>query len=420
MNRPSPADSTPRYSFSREHSRKSSRKRAGLAGAIAGAALLAGTAIGGGFIPGAPVTAEPLRLEQPLAIPSFADVVDKVKPAVVSVRVRTENIQVSDETPDPERRGGNRQFSMPDLDPSNPLNEFFRRFEEFGQAPRREAPRPPRRGASQGSGFFVSGDGYIVTNHHVVRNASKTEIVLDDGRTFEARVVGNDPRTDLAVLKIDDEGDGFPYVALAGGRGRIGDWVVAIGNPFGLGGTVTAGIISAEARDIGAGPYDEFLQIDAPINRGNSGGPTFNLMGEVVGVNTAIYSQSGGNVGIAFAIPAHVTDRVVTELIERGEVTRGYLGVQIQPVTKEIAEAVGLDEGRGALIAQPQPDSPAARAGLRSGDIIVSLDGVAVEDHRDLSRKVAMIPPGRTIEVTIFRRGSQEVISVEIGRLSDA
>jgi serine protease Do len=414
MSRLLPTDFKSPYSFS--------RKRKGIAGAIAGAALLAGTAIGGGFIPGAPVSAEPLRLEQPLAIPSFADVVEKVKPAVVSVRVRTENIEVSDAAPEPRQRGGeNRQFSMPDLDPSHPLYEFFRRFEEFGgQGPRGETPRPPRRGASQGSGFFVSGDGYIVTNHHVVRNATKTEIVLDDGRTFEARVVGNDPRTDLAVLKIDDEGDNFPYVALANGRGRIGDWVVAIGNPFGLGGTVTAGIISAEARDIGAGPYDEFLQIDAPINRGNSGGPTFNLTGEVVGVNTAIYSQSGGNVGIAFAIPAHVTDRVVTELIERGEVTRGYLGVQIQPVTKEIAEAVGLAEGKGALIAQPQPDSPAAKAGLRSGDIIVSLDGVAVEDHRDLSRKVAMIPPGRSVEVTIFRRGVQEVISVEIGRLSDA
>jgi serine protease Do len=414
MNRLSPVDSTTTRQFS--------RSRRGIAGAIAGAALLAGTAIGGGFIPGAPVSAEPLRLEQPLAIPSFADVVEKVKPAVVSVRVRTENVQVSDETPEPNRRGGNnRQFSMPDLDPSHPLYEFFRRFDEFGgQGPRSEAPRPPRRGASQGSGFFVSGDGYIVTNHHVVRNASKTEVVLDDGRTFEARVVGNDPRTDLAVLKIDDEGDNFPYVALASGRGRIGDWVVAIGNPFGLGGTVTAGIISAEARDIGAGPYDEFLQIDAPINRGNSGGPTFNLTGEVVGVNTAIYSQSGGNVGIAFAIPAHVTKRVVTELIENGEVTRGYLGVQIQPVTKEIAEAVGLEAGKGALIAQPQPDSPAAKAGLRSGDIILSMDGVAIEDHRDLSRKVAMVAPGRTVEVTIFRRGQQEVVSVEIGRLSDA
>ncbi|HSP26816.1 MAG TPA: trypsin-like peptidase domain-containing protein, partial [Saliniramus sp.] len=270
MNRPSPVDSNGPRDFN--------RKRAGISAAIAGAALLAGTAIGGGFIPSAPVSAEPLRLEQPLAIPSFADVVEKVKPAVVSVRVRTENAQVSNEAPERGGGGGNRQFSMPDLDPNHPLYEFFRRFDEFGgQGPRGEAPRPPRRGASQGSGFFVSGDGYIVTNHHVVRNATKTEIVLDDGRTFEARVVGTDPRTDLAVLKIEDEGYDFPYVALSSGRGRIGDWVVAIGNPFGLGGTVTAGIISAEARDIGAGPYDEFLQIDAPINRGNSGGPTFDL-----------------------------------------------------------------------------------------------------------------------------------------------
>ncbi len=395
------------------------RRRAGMANTLAVAALLAGTAIGGSFLSGTTLQAEPLSLEQPVTMPSFADVVEKVKPAVVSVRVRSDAVEVSDDGAGPQ--GGGRRFSMPDIDPNHPLYDFFRRFEEFGapgQAP--GAPqRPPRPGMSQGSGFFISGDGYIVTNHHVVRNASRTEVVLDDGRTLEARVVGNDPRTDLAVLKVEG-GEEFPYVALTEDRGRIGDWVVAIGNPFGLGGTVTAGIVSAEARDIGAGPYDEFLQIDAPINRGNSGGPTFNLRGEVVGVNTAIYSQSGGNVGIAFAIPAHVTKRVVAELIEDGEVTRGYLGVQVQPVTKEIAEAIGLSESKGALIAQPQPDSPAASAGLRSGDIIVSVDGESIGDHRDLTRLIASIAPGTTVTVEILRRGSPETVSVEIGRLTEA
>ncbi|MCG6122488.1 MAG: trypsin-like peptidase domain-containing protein [Microvirga sp.] len=391
--------------------------RRGLVGAAAVAALIAGAGLASGPQGSAPAYAEPLRLEQPVAIPGFADVVDRVKPAVVSVRVAVDAVRVSNDAPSPRGR------ATPDLDPSHPLYDFFRRFEEFGmQGPRGgapEEPRGPRRGASQGSGFFISGDGYVVTNNHVVGTAEEVEIVTDDGRTLAARVVGVDPRTDLAVLKVDGEDD-LPYVALAEGRSRIGEWVVAIGNPFGLGGTVTAGIVSAEARDIGAGPYDEFLQIDAPINRGNSGGPTFNLSGDVVGVNTAIYSQSGGNVGIAFAIPAHVVQGVVSQLIENGEVTRGFLGVQIQPVTPEIAEAIGLDAARGALVAQPQDGGPAARAGLRSGDVIVSVDGRAIEDHRDLSRLIAGYEPGSSASVEIMRRSERQVITVEIGRLDDA
>ncbi|TVR11355.1 MAG: PDZ domain-containing protein [Salinarimonadaceae bacterium] len=391
--------------------------RSGLVGAAALAALIAGA----GFVSGphgdAPAFAEPLRLEAPLVMPSFADVVERVKPAVVSVRVTADAMRVSDEAPSPRGR------ATPDLEPGHPLYEFFRRFEEFGMPGPRggpQEPRSPRRGASQGSGFFVSGDGYVVTNSHVVGRASESEveIVMDDGRTLPARIVGLDPRTDLAVLKVEAQ-EAFPYVALADGRSRIGDWVVAIGNPFGLGGTVTAGIVSAEARDIGAGPYDEFLQIDAPINRGNSGGPTFNLTGEVVGVNTAIYSPSGGNVGIAFAIPAHVVEGVVSQLIEKGEVTRGFLGVQIQPVTTEIAEAIGLDEARGALVAQPQEGGPAALAGLRSGDVILSVDGTTIEDHRALSRLIAGYAPGSTASVEIMRRSERQVVAVEIGRLTD-
>ena len=406
------------------------RKSAGFMGAVALSALVAGAGISG-LATQNPVVAEPLRLEQPVQMPSFADVVERVSPAVVSVRVQITEAEASPaQAPrgNPDQHGGpGQQFGIPDLDPSHPLYEFFRRFEDFGfgfgPGPRGEEPapqRPPRRAASQGSGFFISGDGYVVTNHHVVRNATSVEVGLGDGTTFEAEVVGNDPRTDLALLKIDAPDHDFPYVALADERSRIGDWVVAIGNPFGLGGTVTAGIISAEARDIGAGPYDEFLQIDAPINRGNSGGPTFNLSGEVVGVNTAIFSPSGGNVGIAFAIPAHVTSNVVAALMEQGEVIRGYLGVQIQPVTEDIAEAMGRDNTRGALVAQPQPGSPADEAGLESGDIILSVDGQAIADHRALSRRIADIDPGTTITLEIVRRGDVREISVEIGRLTDA
>jgi len=403
------------------------RKSAGFMGAVALTALVAGAGISG-FTAQNSVIAEPLRLEQPVQMPSFADVVERVSPAVVSVRVEITAAEARPaQTPRgaPDQRGGpGQQFGMPDLDPDHPLYEFFRRFEEFGFGPgprgQQPAPQPPPRRASQGSGFFISGDGYVVTNHHVVRDAKTVEVMLDDGSTFAAEVVGNDPRTDLALLKIDAPDEDFPYVELAGERSRIGDWVVAIGNPFGLGGTVTAGIISAEARDIGAGPYDEFLQIDAPINRGNSGGPTFNLAGEVVGVNTAIFSPSGGNVGIAFAIPAHVTNDVVTALMEQGEVIRGYLGVQIQPVTEDIAEAMGRDDTQGALVAQPQPDSPADEAGLEAGDIILSVDGESIADHRALSRRIADIDPGTTITLEIVRRGDVREISVEIGRLSDA
>ncbi|KPQ12619.1 MAG: putative trypsin-like serine protease [Saliniramus fredricksonii] len=401
------------------------RNNLGIATAAALGALVAGSGIGlvGSY---AQAGAEPLRLEEPVRMPSFADVVERVSPAVVSVRVTIEPEQAErSETRRGPRGGPGQQFGMPDIDPDHPLYEFFRRFEEFGfgPGPRGGEPapqRPPRRAASQGSGFFISGDGYVVTNDHVVRNATTVEVMLDDGSSFEAEVVGNDPRTDLALLKIDAPEQDFPYLNLADERSRIGDWVVAIGNPFGLGGSVTAGIISGEARDIGAGPYDEFLQIDAPINRGNSGGPTFNLAGEVVGVNTAIFSPSGGNIGIAFAIPAHVTSNVVTALMEQGEVVRGYLGVQIQPVTQEIAEAMGRDDTQGALVAQPQPDSPADEAGLESGDIILSVDGESIADHRALSRRIADIDPGTAITLEIVRRGDVREISVEIGRLSDA
>jgi serine protease Do len=410
-------------------------------GAAAIAALIAGGAIESGVIaPSLPARAEMLSLDKPVqAAPSFAEVVERVKPAVVSVRVRTENVA---------DRGDSPSSGMPGLDDNDPLREFFRRFrgEERGSGGGEERrfgggderrfgggegrgedrrwgrgdergqgrPGPRRYGQSQGSGFFITGDGYVVTNNHVVDNAGSVEVVMDDGRTLSARVVGTDPKTDLALLKVDEGGD-FPHVRLATDKARIGDWVVAIGNPFGLGGTVTAGIVSALGRNIGAGPYDDFIQIDAAVNRGNSGGPTFNLKGEVVGVNTAIASPSGGNVGIAFAIPASVADKVVADLKDNGRVTRGFIGVQIQPVTKEIADAMGLKDARGALVAEAVKDSPAGRAGIRTGDAIVAVDGEPIRDARALSLKIASYGPGKKVPVTVWRDGKEQTVTVEIG-----
>ena len=406
------------------------KRRKAWLGAAALAALVAGGAtLESGVVAPAPARAELLSLDRPVqAAPSFADVVDRVKPAVVSVRVRAENVA---------DRGDSRSFGMPDLGEDHSMREFFRRFwgdqdrglgrgdrwgrgeergDRWGRGEERSQPRPgPRRfGQSQGSGFFISADGYVVTNNHVVANGNSVEIVIDDGRTLSAKVVGTDPKTDLALLKVD-EGGNFPHVRLAAERTRIGDWVVAIGNPFGLGGTVTAGIVSAHGRNIGAGPYDDFIQIDAAVNRGNSGGPTFNLKGEVVGVNTAIASPSGGSVGIAFAIPAHVAEKVVADLRDDGKVTRGFIGVHIQPVTKEIADAMGLKEVRGALVAEANRDSPAAKAGIRAGDTIVAVDGERIRDARALSLKIASYMPGKSVPVTVWRDGKEQTFTVEVG-----
>ena len=302
---------------------------------VAAVAIVAGGALGATVVQGQyPALAQtaPITVESAHAPASFADVVDKVKPAVVSVKVRTE--QVADRGD--EDGSGSRMENLPPQ-----LREFFRRFGENG------TPQGPRRGGrgggmAQGSGFFISADGFVVTNNHVVANAKTVELNMDDGRTLTAKVLGTDPKSDLALLKVNEDGP-FPYVKLASAAPRVGDWVVAIGNPFGLGGTVTSGIVSARGRDIGAGPYDDFLQIDAPINRGNSGGPTFNLRGEVVGVNTAIASPSGGSVGLAFAIPSQTVQAVVDQLESNGKVERGYLGLQIQALTPDLAEGLGCE-----------------------------------------------------------------------------
>jgi serine protease Do len=331
----------------------------------------------------------------------FADIVEKVKPAVISVRVKID-------------RQSEPSLSEDDLPfpPGSPFERFFKRFGTPG------TPGTPRgHGAitGQGSGFFITRDGYAVTNNHVVQNAENVQVTSDDGKTYTAKVIGTDSRTDLALIKVD--GDNFPFVNLAENSPRVGDWVLAVGNPFGLGGTVTAGIVSARGRDIGAGPYDDFIQIDAPVNKGNSGGPTFDVDGNVIGVNTAIFSPSGGSVGIAFAIPADTVKSVVAQLRDKGSVTRGWIGVQIQAVTPDIADSLGLKQATGALVSEPQKDSPAAKAGIQSGDVITAVNDAPVRDPRELARKIGTMAPGATVKLAVLHSGQSKTLTLTLGTL---
>ena len=373
----------------------------------------AALAIGGASVSNvfAPPFAQAQSLSQAQTIQpaSFADTVERVRGAVVSVKVKVTEPTLA----------SNEEDGAPKMQPGDPLERFFRRFGE-GQngmpGTPGQRPRGPRTGQAQGSGFIISADGFVVTNNHVVENATEVALTLDDGRSVAATIIGTDKKSDLALLKIKDAGN-WPFVSFAPKSPRVGEWVVAIGNPFGLGGTVTAGIVSARGRDIGSGPYDDFLQIDAPVNRGNSGGPTFNGAGEVVGVNTAIYSPSGGSVGIGFAIPAEVAKTVVASLKDNGSVSRGWLGVQIPPVTPEIADSLGLKSQKGALIAEAQANTPAAAAGLRSGDVIVSVNGEKIDAPRDLSRRVAALGPDKKAEIVYLRDGAEKTVSVKLGAL---
>src|SRR3954468_18705605 len=374
---------------------------------VAAVAIVASGAVGAALYEGQPALAQTAKA--PITVnaqapATFADVVDQVKPAVVSVRVKVENAMTDGD--------GLTSSQLENVPPQ--LREFFRRFGENGMpGDARRGPRQ-RREVRQGvgSGFLISADGYVVTNNHVVDGAKTVQVTTDDGRTLDAKVIGADSKTDVALLKVT-EGGNFPFVKLAKASPRVGDWVVAIGNPFGLGGTVTSGIVSARGRDIGAGPYDDFLQIDAPINKGNSGGPTFNLKGEVVGMNTAIYSPSGGSVGVAFAVPASTVETVIDQLQHDGRVSRGYL-VQIQPLTNDLAEGFGLSTEKGALVAGAQDGTPAEKAGLRSGDVITAVNGEAGASARELTRKIGSLKPGAKAEIAYLRDGKERTATVAL------
>jgi serine protease Do len=274
----------------------------------------------------------------------------------------------------------------------------------------------PQRRANLGSGFFVSADGYLVTTNHLIEQAGSIEIITDDNKTHSAKLVGADAKSDLALLKVDGDQQ-FPFVRLADRTPRIGEWVLAVGNPYGLGGTITRGIVSARPRDLKMGNYNDFLQIDASINQGNSGGPTFDLEGNVIGVNSAILSPGGSSAGIGFAVPADTVKTVVGQLKEKGKVTRGWLGISIQAVTEEVAQRLGVKPMQGALVVESQPGSPAASAGIASGDIITSLDGQSIKDDRELMKKIGGLAPGTAVRLAVLRKGEEMAINLTLGEL---
>ena len=335
---------------------------------------------------------------------SFADIVESVAPAVVNISTTKEIA-----------RGQMPDLPFPEPPPGSPFEDFFREFFDQDRPPQ----EMPRRQASLGSGFVVDPRGFVVTNNHVIAEADEIQVVFNDDKSYDAKLVGRDTKTDLALLKIEVDHPLHAVTFADSDTVRVGDWIIAIGNPFGLGSTVTAGIISARSRDIRAGPYDDFLQVDAPINRGNSGGPSFNLDGKVIGINTAIFSPSGGNVGIGFAIPSNLAVPVIESLKEEGRVKRGWLGVRIQTVTDEIAESLGLHDASGALVASVTPDGPAELAKIEPGDVILEFDHKKIDRMRGLPRIVAETPIGKEVEVNLWRRGERHTISVTLGELPE-
>ena len=391
--------------------RWSNRRRAAFAGIGLGAALALTPLVWAETPPGATT---PTPAPSPV-VPqqSFAPLVKRVLPAVVNISV-TENAkpdQMADQLP--------QQFR------NSPFDDMLRRF--FDQQQQGEdQPFSHRFGddadtkhIALGSGFIIDPEGHIVTNNHVVGDASKVEVTLQDGTKYAAKIIGRDPRSDLAVLKIDADKK-LPYVTFGNSdQAEIGDWVVAVGNPFGLGGTVTAGVVSARGRDIHAGGFDDFLQSDAPITRGNSGGPTFDLSGNVIGINTAIYSPNGGSVGIGFAVPSNAAQKVVAALEAHGKVERGWLGVQIQEVTPAIASSLGLGNAHGALVSVISPNSPSAKAGLKQGDVILAFNGADIAKLHDLPRLVAAVAPGSKASLTLWRDGHQSTVDMTVGEMPE-
>jgi serine protease Do len=366
--------------------------------ALLGATVLTATLV---TIPTATVHAEQALALDPHQ--SLAPLVDKVMPSVVSVEVKFTNaaavVDNGTDTPDQVPPG---------------LKDFFDQFPQF----KNRIPKAPEGGGGMalGSGFVITSDGYIVTNNHVVEHADEVKVAFQNGDKYDATVIGTDPKTDLALLKIKSDKT-FPHVDFTKVEAKVGDYVMAVGNPFGLGGTVTSGIVSARGRDIGSGPYDDFIQVDASINKGNSGGPTFNMNGEVVGINTAIYSPSGGSVGIGFAIPASTAQSVIDSLKTNHKVTRGWLGVQIQPVTADLAESMGLENAKGAIISDLTQGSPALKAGLKSGDTILKVDGTEISDARDLAKNIAHVAPGKTVQLAIIRDGKPKTVDVVLAAM---
>ncbi len=399
-----------------------SKKTGYFLGAVAGAGVMAAAVAGAGMrLPAAYADSQahlikastaPIFAPPPGAPMSFADIFEKVSPAVVSINV-TSHVEASALRKVP----GFENFPF-DVQPRGGQGGQGGGEEEGGPQrgpePRGGQPKAPTQ-QSAGSGFFISADGYIVTNNHVVENAETIKVVLKDETELEATIVGRDEGSDLAVIKVKSARANFPFVNFENaGKPRVGDWVIAVGNPFGLGGTATAGIISAYGRDIGE-TFVDYIQIDAPINRGNSGGPTFDIYGRVIGVNTAIFSPSGGSVGIGFAIPAEVAENVTKQLIAGGKIQRGYIGATIQNFSPDLAEAQGIAGQKGAIVSDTVPGGPSARAGLMSGDVVVAINGVSVKTSTELTREVAKRRPGDALKLDVIREGKHRIIEVRSG-----